>query len=216
MQVRRPLRLVAVAVLAVLALSAAAGCQNRFGAAAFVGDDRFAAHDVDAMVSQVLNDPIYHGQLEGHKDIVQAQLMTALIQTDLFEKLAAQLHTGVGDKDLAAARTQPENVGQAQQYDLPLDVFVRYTLLYDAIGRKIDPQLYRDGVALQDTQSLQTLHQDLATRMASVLRANEVVVNPAYGAFDGVHLVVQAPDDAVPTMEPWIHPLTNLPSSQNR
>jgi hypothetical protein len=211
MLVRRPMRVVAVAVLAMLALTAAAGCQNRFGAAAFVGDDRISTGQVDNYVKRVVSDPVYGGQLDNDRDSVRAVVVMALVQNKLLGLSAAQLGVPVSDGQVAAASADPGVRNKAQGLRLPVELYARNFLTYGAIAHKLVPSY--DPTAQQvNSQLAQSIAIGIRTQIDPVMAANPVTVNPEYGVFYPQNLEVKTANDAAPQAEPWIRPLSNEPS----
>jgi hypothetical protein len=211
MLVRRPVRVVAVAVLAMLALAAAAGCQNRFGAAAFVGDDRFSTSQVDSYVGKIVDNPAYGGQLDSKRDIVRAVVVKALVQNQLLGLLAAQLGVPVSDGEVATMAADPAVVAKAQGLPLPADLYARNVLTFGAIGHKLVPS-FDPNAAQVNSQLAESLDAAIREKLGPVLAANPVTVNPEYGVFSPQNLDVKTANDAAPTSEPWIRPLSNEPS----
>lgn len=200
-------RLVAVAVMAALALAATAGCQNRFGAAAVVGDQRISASEVDDYVDSVTGGNYSH-------DVVRASIVTTLVQVQLLGILADRLGLRVDPAALAAAEVNPATIETARRNGLPVNLLAESNLVIGAISHHLDPRFDVNGVEVVDVAASAEMGARIRQLLDPVLAANPVDVNPAYGAFNPDDLLVYPPSAAAPVTEPWIRPAnTAAPAS---
>jgi hypothetical protein len=195
-------RLVAVAMVAVLALAASAGCQNRFGAAAIVGDDRISASEVDGYVDDVAAS----GSGGYSRDVVRASIVTTIVRNRLLEVLATRLGLRIDPAALTAAKANPVNVASARTNGLPVGLLAESNLVFGAISHHLDPRFDVNGIEVFDPVTSAAMNSRIRALLDPVLAANAVDVNPAYGTFNPENLLVYPPGAAAPVTEPWIRP----------
>jgi len=219
---RRPARLGAC-VLALLALLAT-GCQQRAGAAAFVGDQRITTAQVEDAVQEVLADPAQGEALSRRLDQVRTQVVGVLVNTALLERIAEDLDVRVTQPDLDAWRQTVENSPQ-RPVQVPVDLVARLQAYNAAVVGSLAEenappedqlrQLYdqeglaAQGVSFADARSalVRAATEDVVNRrfselLTDSLREHPVTLNPRYGEYDEkTYQVVRGDDPAVRDLE---------------
>lgn len=220
---RRPARLLGACVLAVLVLLASA-CQQRVGAAAFVGDQRIATAQVDGAVDEVLSDPARREALSSQLGSVRSQVVSVLVNTALLEQVAGDLGVRVGQPDLDTWQQTVESSPQ-RPVEIPVGLVARLqaynaAVVNDLAEENAPPeerlrQLYEaeglaaQGVSFADARSalVRAATQDVvssrfAELLTGALREHPVTLNPRYGVYDEkTFQVVRRDDPAVRELE---------------
>jgi hypothetical protein len=170
--VTRPtLRLTAVAVLAVAALT---GCQTHQGTAAYVGDTRITQAEVDKQVDAYVATPAVAEQLQGSRAGVARAAAQLLVLDLLSERALAAKGQKANAADLRAVadifKEQPNQVPRALGGGTPqlsADVFVRLSMI---AGKPLSEWTDADV-------------QAMIAAIEEAERENPVTLNPRYGSF---------------------------------
>jgi hypothetical protein len=101
-QIRR-LTVAAVAGFAVLGLAA---CRTAPNVAAYVGDEQVTVSELDAAVDQRLDDPDVAAFAKGKRDDFTRQVLSALVQREVFSAAAQRYGVQVGDGEVRARITE--------------------------------------------------------------------------------------------------------------
>lgn len=220
---RRSARSVGACVLVLLALLTTA-CQQRAGAAAFVGDQRITTAQVDAAVEEVLADPAQREVLSRRLDQVRTQVVGVLVNTALLERVADDLDVRVSQPDLDTWRQTVENSPQ-RPAQVPVDLVARLQAYNAAVVGSLAEQnappeeqlrrlydqegLAAQGVSFADARSalVRAATEDVVNRrfaelLGTALREHPVTLNPRYGDYDEkTYQVVRGDDPAVRDLE---------------
>ena len=194
------IRRVLVAVLAVLALAATAGCQTHAGTAAYVGDHRITSTQLDDAVGR---------SPQGPRGEATQNTLNVLIQTQLLRAVAAKTGIRVSDAFVAGARQDEQIRSQAAQLGVSPDVFGTLAGYFVSIQNELARQVGGTPDGVTDAQVAEVQARMAALR-SDAAKAEKVTVNPRYGKFDAEQALV------LPAVEAGIRQLSPEPGAPDR
>jgi hypothetical protein len=171
---RRSVRLAALALLAVVPLSA---CRQQTGTAAFVGDKPITVSDVQRGVDDFYANPALAKSGEGREALVRRGTLNAMILDALFARAVHNLGATVSATEKKAAVAQykanPGNIPGPLQ-GAPLDIAGETGAYANAI----------QAAVTKSSSSDQEANAKFADAVKKAAKDVPVEVNPRYGSFD--------------------------------
>jgi hypothetical protein len=194
------IRRVLVAVLAVLALAATAGCQTHAGTAAYIGDHRITSTQLDDAVGRSLSGP---------RGEATQNTLNVLIQTELLRTVAAKAGITVSDAFVAGARQDEQIRAQAAQLGVSPEVFGTLAGYFVSIQNELARTVGATPDGATEAQVAEVQARMAALR-ADAAKAEKVTVNPRYGKFDAEQALV------LPAVEAGIRQLSPEPGADRQ
>lgn len=181
-------RVGALVLAAVFIVAGVASCRTQPDTAAYVGDDRIMVEDLDRQVSEIAKDPVWGADVRRNRDIATRYTLNALVLRDLLGDYATKLNIAVPAADMEArykAYKEHPELMKPPFVGIPIRLAAQVDTYVDVIGRReIDVKQPPDVQLSQWRQLIRKLAKD-----------SPVQINPRYGKFEPMDVLVIALDD---------------------